>query len=76
MENLRDFLPQDLVLAVFVTYFVFKEICDLEWVDTWFAFPAFVSCGIFGDLVFEFWFVCLELCNGGFQGLYRFDGSG
>ncbi len=75
MENSRDFLSQDLVLAVFVTYFVFKEICDLKWVDTWFAFPAFVSCGVFGDLVLWFWF-SLELCNGCFQGLYRFEGSG
>ena len=47
MENLRDFLSQDFVLAVFVTYFVFKEICDLKWVDTWFAFPALDFGGVF-----------------------------
>ena len=47
MENLRDFLPQDLVLAVSVAYFVLKEIRDLKWVDTWFAFPGPFTGGVF-----------------------------
>jgi len=48
MQNIRNFLPQYLVLAVFVAYFVFQKVRDLEWVDTWFAFGAFDFCGVFG----------------------------
>jgi len=48
MQNFCNFLPQDLVLAVFVAYFVFQKVRDLEWVDTRFAFPALVSCGVIG----------------------------
>ena len=51
MQNFRNFLPQDLVLAVFVAYFVFQKVRDLEWVDTWFAFPALDSGGIFGFIL-------------------------
>ncbi len=51
MHNFRNFLPQYLVLAVFAAYFVFQEVRNLEWVDTWFAFGAFDFCGIFGFIL-------------------------
>ncbi len=51
MQNFRNFLPQDLVLAVFVAHFVFQKVRDLELVDTWFAFPTLVSCGVFVSIL-------------------------
>ena len=51
MQNIRNFLPQYFVLAVFVAYFVFQKVRDLKWVDTWFAFGGFDSCGVFGFIL-------------------------
>jgi hypothetical protein len=35
---------------VFVAHFVFQKVRDLEWVDTWFAFPTLVCRGVFGSI--------------------------
>ncbi len=51
MQNFCNFLSQYLVLAVFVAYFVFQKVRDLEWVDTWSTFGAFDSCGVFGFIL-------------------------
>jgi hypothetical protein len=52
-KDFSNFLPQYFVLAVLVADFVFQQIRDLEWVDTWFVFGAFDTCGIFGSFLWS-----------------------